>query len=70
MLENEALYVRKSGEEVTQQLYCFEDKGGRRVRTCYEYGDYSHACYFCILPSFVLLQKNIFFVSVFFRVEP
>ena len=32
VLENEALYVRKSGEEVTQQLYCFEDKGGRRVR--------------------------------------
>lgn len=33
MLESEALYVRKSGEEVTQQLYNFEDKGGRRVST-------------------------------------
>lgn len=32
MLESESLYTRKSGEEVTQQLYCFEDKGGRRVR--------------------------------------
>ncbi|CAN0537005.1 unnamed protein product, partial [Laminaria digitata] len=32
VLESEALYTRKSGEEVTQQLYCFEDKGGRRVR--------------------------------------
>ncbi|CAM9731418.1 unnamed protein product, partial [Phaeothamnion confervicola] len=31
VLESEALYVRKSGEEVTQQLYNFEDKGGRRV---------------------------------------
>ena len=31
MLESEALYVRKAGEEVTQQLYNFEDKGGRRV---------------------------------------
>ena len=31
VLENEALYVRKAGEEVTEQLYCFEDKGGRRV---------------------------------------
>jgi histidyl-tRNA synthetase len=31
VLENEALYVRKAGEEVTQQLYNFEDKGGRRV---------------------------------------
>lgn len=31
VLENEALYVRKSGEEVTQQLFNFEDKGGRRV---------------------------------------
>eukprot|EP00904_Undaria_pinnatifida_P007650 jgi/Undpi1/4014/HiC_scaffold_16.g07382.m1 len=31
VLESEALYTRKSGEEVTQQLYCFEDKGGRRV---------------------------------------
>ncbi|KAG5186960.1 histidyl-tRNA synthetase [Tribonema minus] len=31
VLESEALYVRKSGEEVTQQLYNFEDKGERRV---------------------------------------
>jgi len=27
VLENEALYVRKAGEEVTDQLYNFEDKG-------------------------------------------
>ena len=31
VLENENLYVRKAGEEVTQQLYNFEDKGERRV---------------------------------------
>lgn len=31
VLEAEALYVRKSGEEVTQQLYNFQDKGDRRV---------------------------------------
>ncbi|MBM47313.1 MAG: histidine--tRNA ligase [Euryarchaeota archaeon] len=31
MLEHEDLYTRKQGEEITQQLYCFEDKGGRRV---------------------------------------
>lgn len=31
VLENEALYIRKAGEEVTQQLYNFEDKGERRV---------------------------------------
>ncbi|KAJ1455510.1 hypothetical protein M885DRAFT_603235 [Pelagophyceae sp. CCMP2097] len=31
VLESEALYIRKAGEEVTQQLYNFEDKGGRRV---------------------------------------
>jgi histidyl-tRNA synthetase len=31
VLEQEALYVRKAGEEVTQQLYNFVDKGGRRV---------------------------------------
>lgn len=31
VLESEALYVRKAGEEVTQQLYNFEDKGGRMV---------------------------------------
>lgn len=31
VLESEALYVRKAGEEVTEQLYNFEDKGGRRV---------------------------------------
>lgn len=31
VLENEALYIRKAGEEVSQQLYNFEDKGGRAV---------------------------------------
>ena len=31
MLETEELYVRKAGEEITQQLYNFEDKGNRRV---------------------------------------
>lgn len=41
VLENEALYVRKSGEEVTQQLYCFEDKGGRRVSLLFS------CCAFC-----------------------
>jgi histidyl-tRNA synthetase len=30
-LESSALYVRKAGEEVTQQLYNFQDKGGREV---------------------------------------
>lgn len=31
VLESEVLYTRKAGEEVTQQLYNFEDKGERRV---------------------------------------
>jgi histidyl-tRNA synthetase len=31
VLESEALYTRKAGEEVTQQLYNFVDKGGRSV---------------------------------------
>jgi len=31
VLEAEALYVRKAGEEITGQLYNFEDKGGRKV---------------------------------------
>ena len=31
VLESEDIYVRKAGEEVTDQLYSFEDKGGRRV---------------------------------------
>jgi histidyl-tRNA synthetase len=31
VLESEDLYIRKAGEEVTQQLYNFEDKGGRRL---------------------------------------
>jgi histidyl-tRNA synthetase len=30
-LESLELYTRKSGEEIVQQLYEFEDKGGRRV---------------------------------------
>ncbi|KAL7488077.1 hypothetical protein ACHAW6_013658 [Cyclotella cf. meneghiniana] len=31
VLESSALYIRKAGEEVTQQLYNFVDKGGRDV---------------------------------------
>ena len=31
VLEHEDLYTRKQGEEITQQLYGFEDKGGRRL---------------------------------------
>jgi len=31
VLESEALYTRKAGEEITTQLYNFEDKGGRKV---------------------------------------
>ena len=31
VLESEELYVRKAGEEITAQLYNFEDKGGRKV---------------------------------------
>jgi histidyl-tRNA synthetase len=31
VLESEELYVRKAGDEITEQLYSFEDKGGRRI---------------------------------------
>ena len=31
VLESEQLYVRKAGEEITDQLYNFVDKGGRKV---------------------------------------
>eukprot|EP00879_Flechtneria_rotunda_P020656 GHRR01021735.1.p1 GENE.GHRR01021735.1~~GHRR01021735.1.p1 ORF type:complete len:405 (+),score=139.29 GHRR01021735.1:754-1968(+) len=31
VLESEELFVRKAGEEITDQLYNFQDKGGRRV---------------------------------------
>ena len=31
VLESEELYTRKQGEEITQQLYNFKDKGGRKV---------------------------------------
>lgn len=31
VLESESLYTRKAGEEVTDQLYNFQDKGDRRV---------------------------------------
>ena len=31
LLENEELYTRKSGEDISQQLYNFEDKGGRKL---------------------------------------
>jgi histidyl-tRNA synthetase len=31
IIEHEELYTRKQGEEITQQLYNFEDKGGRKI---------------------------------------
>ena len=31
ILESEELYLRKAGDEISSQLYNFEDKGGRRV---------------------------------------
>ncbi|KAH0915882.1 hypothetical protein HID58_030328 [Brassica napus] len=31
VLETEALFIRKAGEEIRDQLYCFEDRGKRRV---------------------------------------
>jgi histidyl-tRNA synthetase len=31
VLEHEDLYIRKAGEEITEQLYNFTDKGGRRL---------------------------------------
>ncbi|XP_050243167.1 histidine--tRNA ligase, chloroplastic/mitochondrial isoform X5 [Quercus robur] len=31
VLESEALYFRKASEEIRDQLYCFEDRGNRRV---------------------------------------
>jgi len=31
VLENEDLYIRKAGEDVTQQLYSMEDRSGRRL---------------------------------------
>ncbi|KAF2289896.1 hypothetical protein GH714_039050 [Hevea brasiliensis] len=31
VLESEALFIRKAGEEIKDQLYCFEDRGNRRV---------------------------------------
>ena len=31
ILEHEELYIRKAGDEISNQLYSFEDKGGRRL---------------------------------------
>lgn len=31
VLEHEDLYIRKAGDEITQQLYSFEDKSGRKL---------------------------------------
>ncbi|KAL6195941.1 hypothetical protein ACLB2K_031558 [Fragaria x ananassa] len=31
VLESEALFIRKAGEEIRDQLYCFEDRGNCRV---------------------------------------
>ena len=31
VLESEDLYIRKAGDEITGQLYNFEDKSGRRL---------------------------------------
>lgn len=31
IVETEDLFIRKAGDEITEQLYCFEDKGQRRI---------------------------------------
>ncbi len=31
VVESEELYTRKAGEEIVGQLYCFQDKGGRKL---------------------------------------
>lgn len=31
VLETEALYIRKAGDDISEQLYNFDDKGGRRL---------------------------------------
>ena len=31
IVESEALYIRKAGDDITKELYCFEDKGNRRI---------------------------------------
>ena len=55
VVENEELYIRKAGEEVTQQLYNFEDKGGRRLSLRPEMTPSLHVWYFhvrmrCLCP--------------------
>ena len=35
VLEHEELYTRKQGEEITQQLYNFQDKGDRKKNFSY-----------------------------------
>ena len=35
IIEHEDLYTRKQGEEITQQLYNFEDKGGVISSPCF-----------------------------------
>lgn len=44
VLESEALYIRKAGEEVTEQLYNFEDKGKSKSH---------HAMIFDSQPSYI-----------------
>ncbi|MEC7987446.1 MAG: histidine--tRNA ligase [Myxococcota bacterium] len=31
IVESEALYIRKAGDDITKELYTFEDKGGRKI---------------------------------------
>ena len=31
VVDSEELYVRKAGEQIVDELYAFEDKGGRRL---------------------------------------
>eukprot|EP00258_Populus_trichocarpa_P044442 XP_024460461.1 histidine--tRNA ligase, chloroplastic/mitochondrial-like [Populus trichocarpa] len=45
VLESEALFIRKAGEEIRDQLYCFEDRGNRRVALR---PDAAESCCFCI----------------------
>ncbi|CAM8969029.1 unnamed protein product [Rhodiola kirilowii] len=55
VLESEALFIREAGEEIREQLYCFEDRGNRRVALRPE-----------LTPSLARLAQIRNLISVFF----
>ncbi|KAF6159435.1 hypothetical protein GIB67_032206 [Kingdonia uniflora] len=59
VLESEALFIRKAGEEIRDQLYSFEDRGNRRVALRPELTPLARV----VIPKGYWLRQSLFLLS-------